>query len=117
MKAQLTSFGQIEVEGERYAHDLVIAGGRVAKRHKGPSKAEKGRFGHTPLTAAEEIPWGGKRLIVGTGANGRLPIADGVYAEAERRGVEIVALPTREACELLAKLDREEVFAVLHVTC
>jgi hypothetical protein len=117
MKARLVAFGQVEVEGERYDRDLVIEGGRIGKRHKGPSKPLRGRFGHTPLTAAEEIPWGGKRLIVGTGANGRLPIAPDVYAEARRRGVEIEAVPTREACKLLAELDSKDVYAILHVTC
>jgi hypothetical protein len=117
MKAQLVSFGHIEVEGQALAHDLVIDAGRVAKRHKGPSKGTKGRYGHTPLTAAEEIPWGGRRLIVGTGTSGRLPIAEDVYAEAARRGIEIVALPTREACGLLGEMDAKDVFAILHVTC
>jgi hypothetical protein len=117
VKARLVSFGHIEVEGEKYAHDLVIAGGRVGKRHKGPSKGAKGPHGHTPLTAAEEIPWGGERLIVGTGTSGRLPIAEDVYAEAARRGIEIVALPTDEACALLADMNAGDVFAILHVTC
>ena len=39
------------------------------------------------------------------------------YREAKDRGVEIVARPTTEACELLAKADRKSVGAVLHVTC
>ena len=117
MKAELTSFGHVEVEGEHYAHDLLIARGRLSKRDKGPSKGTKGKYGHTPLTAAEEIPWGGRRLIVGTGTSGRMAVAPDVYAEAERRGIEIVALPTREACELLAGLDAKDVFAILHVTC
>ena len=72
---------------------------------------------HTPLSAAEEIPWGGTRLIVGTGAKGQLPISPEVRAEAERRGIAIEALPTREACRLLAGVDRADVYAILHVTC
>ena len=39
-----------------------------------------------------------------------------VYAEAERRGIEIVAVPTREACELLREGERSTA-AILHVTC
>jgi hypothetical protein len=75
------------------------------------------RCRHTPLTAAEEIPWGGKRLIVGTGAKGQLPIAPELREEAERRGITIEALPTSEACRLLADLDPDDVYAILHVTC
>src|SRR5215472_10110706 len=65
MKARLVKFGEIEVEGKRYAHDVVINGGKVRKRKKGPSKEFREEFGHTPLSAGEEIPWGGKRLLVG----------------------------------------------------
>ena len=57
MKARLVRFGEIEVEGERYTHDVVIDGGKVRKRKKGPSKQFREKFGHTPLSAEEEIPW------------------------------------------------------------
>jgi len=70
MKARLVKFGEIEVEGERYTHDVVIDGGKVRRRKKGPSKQFREKLGHTPLSAGEKIPWGGKRLIVGTGAHG-----------------------------------------------
>ncbi len=56
-------------------------------------------------------------MIVGTGADGLLPIMAQVYKEATRRNVEIVALPTEAACRLLADLEPDEVNAVLHVTC
>jgi hypothetical protein len=78
MKARLVRFGEIEVEGKRYTHDVVIDGGKVRKRKKGPSKQFREKFGHTPLSAGEEIPWAGKRLIVGTGAHrGSLSTAGG----------------------------------------
>ena len=117
MKAELVAFGEIQIEGERYARDVVIDRGRVSRRRKGPSKVLRHQFGHTPLSAAEAIPWGGQRLIVGTGADGRLPIAADVQVEAARRGVGIVAVPTAEACRLLADMKAEDVYAVMHVTC
>jgi len=118
MKAELVEFGELSIEGERYRKDVVIDGGRIRKRDKGPSKAlMTNRWRHTPLTAAEEIPWGGKRLVIGTGAKGQLPIAAELRAEAERRGITIEALPTSEACRLLADVDADEVYAILHVTC
>jgi hypothetical protein len=86
MKARLVKSGEIEVKGKRYTHDVVIEGGKVRKRKKGPSKQFREKFGHTPLSAGEEIPWGGKRLLVGTGAHGALPVMDEVLAEAKRRG-------------------------------
>jgi hypothetical protein len=119
MQAELLKFGRIEVEGVTYDHDVVIDGGTVRKRKKGPSKAHRARYGHTPLSAEEAIPWSESdgRLVVGTGVYGSLPIMDEVYREAERRGVEVVAVNTETACRLLATLPAENVHAVLHVTC
>ena len=56
MNAELVEFGKLEIEGERYNKDVVIDGGRIRKRDKGPSKALPHRGRHTPLTAAEQIP-------------------------------------------------------------
>jgi hypothetical protein len=117
MNAELLGFGELEVEGTRFDADVVIERGQVRRRRKKPSKPYRDRFGHTPLSADESIPWGGPRLIVGTGADGRLPIMAEVYDEAARRNVEIVALPTEAACRLIADLEPGEVNAVLHVTC
>lgn len=117
MDARWIEFGEIEVAGQRYDHDVVVAGGTVGKRRKKASKARREEFGHTPLTAAEDIPWGGERLIIGTGAYGSLPVTPDVLAEAARRGVEVVAVPTPEALALLRELRPGDVYAVLHVTC
>lgn len=117
MRAKVIAFGEIELGHSRYTADVVVEGGRVRKRRKGPSKGLRAAYGHTPLTTAEEIPWGGTRLLVGTGVDGALPIAPDVAAEAARRGVELVAVPTPEACRLLRDVRRRDAFAVLHVTC
>jgi len=117
MRARLIGFGLVEVEGQRYDHDVVIDRGRVSKRHKGPSKGVRAEYGHTPLTAAEAIPWGGKRLIIGTGHDGQLPVTPDMQREASRRHVELTVLPTAEACRLIEDLDAQDVRAILHVTC
>jgi hypothetical protein len=117
MQVRLLRFGSIEVEGRQYNSDIVIEGGRVRKRKKKPSKPYRDEFGHTPLSADEELPWGGERLIIGTGAYGSLPIMPEVLEEAGRRGVDLTALPTEDTCRLIAGLDPDEVHAVLHVTC
>ena len=117
MDVRLRGFGSIEVDGLEYEHDIVIDGGEVRKRKKKPSKPYRDEFGHTPLSAEEELPWGGSRLIVGAGAYGSLPIMPEVIEEAARRGVDLDAVPTEEACRLIAGLDSREVHAVFHVTC
>ena len=54
--------------------------------------------------------------MIGTGASGSLPVMDDVLREAERRGIEVVATPTKQAIDLLSK-DPKKTNAVLHVTC
>ncbi len=117
MNCRLVAFGRIEIDGQQFDHDVVIEGDRIRRRKKGPSKPHRSEYGHTPLSAEEAIPWSSRRLIVGTGFNGQLPITSGLFREAERRGVEIVARPTREACELLAAGGNGSPAAILHVTC
>jgi hypothetical protein len=117
MDLELIRFGLLEIEGQRFEHDVVIEAGVVRKRRKQPSKSYRERYGHTPLSALEDIPWSGPRLVIGTGASGQLPVMDEVVMEAKRRGVQLISLPTTEACRLLASAPAEGVFAVLHVTC
>ena len=117
MKMRMQTFGEIEVEGERYDDDLVIEQGEIRKRRKKPSKAYRARFGHTPLSAEEAIPWHGKTLFVGTGMYGKLPIMPEVQAEAEAKGIEVVARPTPELCGILRELKPKDINAILHVTC
>lgn len=110
-------FGVIIVAGNRFEHDVVVEAGRVRRRKKTPSKPYRSRYGHTPLSPDEDIPWSTPRLVVGTGASGQLPIMPEVWEEARVRGVELTAVPTAEACELLETVDQSEVYAILHVTC
>jgi hypothetical protein len=110
------SFGSIEVDGTTYEHDVVIDGGDVRKRKKGPSKGLRSRYGHTPLSLEEDIPWDCRRLVIGSGAAGSLPLVDDLAEEAARRGVELLVLPTSEAIEELQRAPADT-NAILHVTC
>ena len=56
-------------------------------------------------------------MIIGTGAHGSLPIMPEVVAEAALRNIDLVAVPTEQACRLIAGLKRRQVRAVLHITC
>ena len=117
MHAELVSFGRLEIDGQPFDYDVVIEAGRIRKRKKKPSKTYKAQYGHTPLSADESIPWGGTRLIVGTGMHGSLPIMPELRQEAERRGVLLVDTPTPEACKLISGLEDKDINAILHVTC
>ncbi len=115
MRFEAFSFGSIQIDGVSYDHDVVIDHGQVRKRRKKPSKKFREAFGHTPLSLEEAIPWKCRRLVIGTGT-GALPVMKEVKAEAERRKVELLIMPTEKAIALL-KQNPSETNAVLHVTC
>jgi hypothetical protein len=116
MRIDEFTFGSIRIDGVVHEHDVVIDRGRVRKRRKESSKPFRDAFGHTPLSAGERIPWDCRRLIVGTGARGALPVMDEVKQEADRRQVELFTVPTREAIRAL-QAEPTDTNAILHVTC
>lgn len=109
-------FGSIVIDDLTFKHDVVIDCGKVRKRKKKPSKKFRDQFGHTPVSLDEKLPWKCKRLVVGTGKFGSLPVMDNVKEEARRRKVDLLIVPTDEAIETLAR-DSKDTNAILHVTC
>lgn len=115
MRFEEFSFGYIRIDGVSYDHDVVIDRGKISKRKKKASKRFRESFGHTPLSLEEDIPWKCRRLVVGTGT-GALPVMDKVKAEAKRRKIELLILPTANAIEEI-KRKPDATNAILHVTC
>jgi len=116
MRIQDFSFGSIRIDGVTHEYDVVIECGEVRKRKKKGSKKFRDDFGHTPLSPEEEIPWKCRRLIIGTGAYGGLPVMGAVRREAKKRGVALLVMPTAEAISELER-DPDQTNAILHVTC
>ena len=110
------TFGSVRVDGVTYEHDLIIDRGRVRKRKKAASRQFRDEFGHTPLSAAEDIPWRCRQLVIGTGAAGALPVMRQVRDEARRRKVDLVVLPTTQAIGVLTGAPKDT-NAILHMTC
>ena len=110
------SFGSIQIDGVTYDHDVIVTGGKILKRKKGPSKELRAQYGHTPLSIAEDIPWKCGRLVIGTGHSGSLPVMPEIEEEARRRDVELVMVPTVEAIDVLNE-GMKDTNAVLHLTC
>ena len=54
--------------------------------------------------------------VVGSGADGALPVMQQVRDEARRRKIDLVVLPTAEAISALAKATADT-NAILHLTC
>ena len=116
MRFDAFSFGSVQIDGIVYDHDIVIERGAIRKRKKQPSKKLRNAYGHTPLSAAEEIPWHCRRLVVGTGADGRLPVTEDVRRAAARRKIDLLIVPTAQAIKILQH-DMDDTNAILHVTC
>jgi hypothetical protein len=110
------SFGSVRVDGVTYDHDLIIDRGKVRKRKKAPSRKFRGAYGHTPLSAGEDIPWRCRRLVIGTGADGALPVLQQVRDEARRRKIDLIILPTAQAIGILTQTTKDT-NAILHLTC
>jgi len=116
MRFTAYTFGSLRVDGVTYDHDLIIDRGKIRKRKKAASKKFRGGYGHTPLSVAEDLPWRCRRLVIGTGAAGALPVMEQVRDEARRRKVDLVVLPTAQAINLLSQATKDT-NAVLHLTC
>ena len=106
------SFGRVTVDGQEQTHDVIVLPGRMVTgwwRRDGHSLALEDLDG-----VADELP---ERLILGTGAYGRLRADPAVLAELERRGTSVECLPTSEAVRRNAELDERHTAAALHLTC
>jgi hypothetical protein len=106
------SFGRIVVDGSEETRDLIVLPDRVVRdwwRRDGHSLALE------DLADVErELP---EKLILGTGAHGRLRPPRAVIEELERRGVDVEVLHTGDAVRRYGELDERRTAAALHLTC
>jgi hypothetical protein len=106
------SFGRIVVDGEEHDRDLIVLPDRVVAnwwRRDGHSLAlEDLREVH------DELP---EKLILGTGAHGRLRPPAAVLEELARRGIDVEVLHTADAVRRYGELDERRTAAALHLTC
>jgi hypothetical protein len=106
------SFGRIEVDGKEHTKDLVVL----------PERVVAGwwrRDGHSLVIedlreVLGDLP---ERLIVGTGASGRMRPDPGAIDELRSRGIEVEVLPTDRAVARYGELDPRRAAAALHLTC
>lgn len=106
------SFGRIVVDGEEQTSDVIVLPNRVYTnwwRQEGHSLAIE------DLSEVEgELP---EKLILGTGAYGRLRPPRAVIEELERRGIDVEVLQTADAVRRYGDLDERRTAAALHLTC
>ena len=105
-------FGHVVVDGQEETADVIVLPDRVVTNWRR-------RDGHGLVlddldAVLDELP---DRLVIGTGADGRLH-PDPITLELLReRGIEVEALPTDEAVRRYAQLNPAETAAALHLTC
>jgi hypothetical protein len=105
-------FGRVLVDGEEHTKDVIVLPNRVVGEWWR-------RDGHSLVLedledVLDELP---ERLIVGTGAFGRMRPHPATLEQLRAREVEVEALPTPDAIERFGELDPARTAAALHLTC
>jgi hypothetical protein len=106
------SFGRVTVDGAEETRDVIVL----------PERVVRGwwrKDGHALVLedladVLGELP---ERLIVGTGAYGRMHPDPETLERLRERGIEVEVLPTAEAVERYRALDPRATAAALHLTC
>lgn len=114
-----TTFGSITIEGQRFAHDVIIRlSGRVKKRKKRLSKEVYGTSHVVSLAEAKYVyDKGTTRLIVGTGQQGNVVLSEEAADYFTRKHCDVRLLPTPEAIRAWNAADHGAVIGLFHVTC
>jgi hypothetical protein len=105
-------FGRLVVDGHEETADVIVLPDRVVRNWWR-------REGHSLVLedldeVLDELPG---RLLIGTGAYGRLRPQSAALRGLEERGIEVEAMPTAEAVRRYAQLDPAVTAAALHLTC
>ncbi len=106
------SFGRVTVDGGEETRDVIVLPGRVVR-------GWWRREGHALVLedldqVLGELP---ERLVVGTGAYGRMRPDPATLAQLRDWGVQVEVLPTDEAVRRYDELDPQRTAAALHLTC
>jgi len=105
-------FGRVTIDGREERRDVIVLPERIVRdwwRREG-----HGLVLDDLDAVLDELP---ERLIVGTGAYGRLRPDPATMEALRARGIHVEALPTAEAVERYAELDPRTTAAALHLTC
>jgi hypothetical protein len=105
-------FGRVVVDGHEETTDVIVLPDRIVRDWRR-------RDGHSLVLedledVIDELP---ERLVLGTGADGRLRPDPVTLELLRRRGVVVEALPTEEAVRRFSELNPAATAAALHLTC
>lgn len=107
------NFGKIVIDGQSHSKDVILLPDRVIPNWW---RNEGHRLSFSDL--GDVIAAKPQGLIVGQGAYSRMQVPDDLGTELQVEGIELIALPTSEACQKFNQLSRQGKFAAaLHLTC
>jgi hypothetical protein len=105
-------FGRVTIDGREETRDVIVLPDRVVRDWW--RKDGHGLVLDDLHDVLEELP---ERLLVGTGAHGRLQPDPRTLETLRARGIDVEVLPTAEAVERYAGLDPKKTAVALHLTC
>ena len=114
LKVESYGFGRIRIDGKTYHEDLIILPDRVLESWR-RARGHELRLDDLKEVLEADIDC----LVIGTGYYGMVKVSDEVAEYFERKGVEVVIKPSREACEAYnERVDAgKRVALALHLTC
>ena len=106
-------FGKIVIDGHTHTKDVILLPDRVI----GGWWRQEGHVLH--LSDLEEVLSGDlQELVIGQGTFNRMYISPEVREAIPDLGIDLIALPTKEACQEYNRRSLiRNVAAVLHLTC
>lgn len=113
-----TGFGWLEIDGQRYEHDVLIRlSGKIKKRKKKLSKRIYGTSHTISLDEAEHVfEKGATSLVIGAGQYGNVHLSEDAEAYFSRRRCEVCLLATPEAIAAWNDAPKTSI-GLFHVTC
>ena len=117
-RCDATGFGWIEIDGERYEHDVLIRlGGKIKKRKKRLSKRIYGTSHTISLDEAKHVcEKGAGTLIIGAGQYDNVRLSPEAEEYLARHRCDVCTLPTPEALRAWNEGPADAV-GLFHVTC
>ena len=113
MKIDSYSFGDIEIDGDRYTNDVKVFPDRVEDNWW----RKEGHSLH-PDDIEDIIEKGPDVLVVGTGAYGRMKIPSKTRKYIESEDIELIMEKSGNACETYNEISEEKMaVAAIHLTC
>ncbi|MBW1991409.1 MAG: hypothetical protein JRI59_04715 [Deltaproteobacteria bacterium] len=106
-------FGRIVIDGVSYSQDLLIWPGHIKKEWW---RLEAHRLQLADV--AEALAADPEILVVGQGQPGYMRVDPHLADYLRDKGIELVALPTRQAVQVInAEAGKRRLAAALHLTC